>query len=221
MLQGGKFGHGFISAGFTKAVMSHAGFDYENGNPGAVIGRTAVAALVGGTSSKLTGGKFSNGAATSALGHLLNQERSAVAERENILAAQKARLERIRQFRLETTGSLNPFKIIAKEFPKWWSSSETEDLRGGLDLTVNVATIPYKVLRLPVDIKDYVVAGNHARNGDFSESVIKLAEVLIGKGTVKQLEVFNFKDDMFINGVGVVTSNVGKQILEQDCHACK
>ena len=42
-LQGGKFGHGFISAGFTKGVMGGAGMDYGN-----VVSRTTVAALVGG-----------------------------------------------------------------------------------------------------------------------------------------------------------------------------
>src|SRR5690606_19534634 len=96
--------------------------------------------LLGGTVSELTGGKFANGAETAAYGQLFNGES-----------------------KYWSNGlSRNPFKIIAKEFPKWWSSSETEDLRNGLDSTLDVATIPYKSLRLPVDIKDYMVAGRHA-----------------------------------------------------------
>ncbi len=73
-LQGGKFGHGFVSAGFTKSVMGGAGFNYNNKSFGAVTGRTLTAALVGGTTSKLSGGKFSNGAVTAAIAHLFNAE---------------------------------------------------------------------------------------------------------------------------------------------------
>ncbi len=71
-IQGGKFGHGFISAGLTKGVMGT--FSYANTSGGAVVGRTLVAALVGGTVSELTGGKFGNGAATAAIAHLMNAE---------------------------------------------------------------------------------------------------------------------------------------------------
>ncbi len=64
VLGGGKFGHGFISAGVTGA----AGV---NGIPN-VSARTAAAALVGGTVSRLTGGKFANGAVTGAMQSALN-----------------------------------------------------------------------------------------------------------------------------------------------------
>ncbi|MEO0442474.1 MAG: FG-GAP-like repeat-containing protein [Pseudomonadota bacterium] len=79
-LQGGQFGHGFFSAGFTKGVMGAANFDYSNRNRAVVAGRTAVAAMVGGTVSEVTGGKFANGARTAAIGHLFNQELSAEAQ---------------------------------------------------------------------------------------------------------------------------------------------
>ena len=57
VLNGGKFGHGFVSAGFVEAV-----------NP-AVAGmskpaQAAASIVVGGTSSVLAGGKFANGAVT-------------------------------------------------------------------------------------------------------------------------------------------------------------
>ncbi len=74
VLSGGKFGHGFASAGITKGVMGGANFDYSNQDFNDVAGRTAVAAITGGTISELTGGKFANGASTAAMGHLLNQE---------------------------------------------------------------------------------------------------------------------------------------------------
>jgi len=73
-LQGGKFGHGFVSAGFTKGAMGGAGFDYSNGDATAVAGRTAIAAVIGGTASEISGGKFANGARTAAFAHLFNAE---------------------------------------------------------------------------------------------------------------------------------------------------
>ncbi|MCH9691792.1 MAG: hypothetical protein K0U59_06995, partial [Gammaproteobacteria bacterium] len=65
VLQGGKFGHGFVSAGvsaFTGKALGGTKF-------GASLGRgdQAVSQIViGGTVSKATGGKFANGAATAA-----------------------------------------------------------------------------------------------------------------------------------------------------------
>ncbi|NQZ09745.1 MAG: DUF2974 domain-containing protein, partial [Algicola sp.] len=59
-LTGGKFGHGFLSAGIGQAV---------GGSIKALktaTGRILAKAVVGGTVSKLTGGKFANGALTSA-----------------------------------------------------------------------------------------------------------------------------------------------------------
>ncbi|TVZ40630.1 RHS repeat-associated protein [Alteromonadaceae bacterium 2753L.S.0a.02] len=69
-LQGGKFGHGFISAGVTKSAM---GSMFTVGY-GGVVGRTTIAAVIGGTVSDITGGKFANGAATAALAHIFNAE---------------------------------------------------------------------------------------------------------------------------------------------------
>ena len=82
VLQGGKFGHGFLSAGFAKAVTTYLPFD-KLGLDGIgdkydgweyVAGRTTVAAISGGTASVIGGGKFENGAKTAAVAHLLNFE---------------------------------------------------------------------------------------------------------------------------------------------------
>lgn len=56
-LQGGKFGHGFISAGAGIAFGGFGNTQFE---------RTIIATVIGGTVSELTGGKFANGAATAA-----------------------------------------------------------------------------------------------------------------------------------------------------------
>ncbi|MFC4700695.1 RHS repeat domain-containing protein, partial [Glaciecola siphonariae] len=65
-LQGGKFGHGFISAG----VSALAGGAFGKTPVGRVIG----SAVVGGTISKITGGKFANGAFTAAFAAALRAD---------------------------------------------------------------------------------------------------------------------------------------------------
>jgi hypothetical protein len=66
-VQGGKFGHGFVSAGLGAAL----GGRIKTGN--AVV-NVVVAAVVGGTISKLTGGKFANGAQTWAFSAAMAQD---------------------------------------------------------------------------------------------------------------------------------------------------
>lgn len=65
VLNGGKFGHGFVSAG-VGAYVGGTSLGGTGGTPGQIIGRTLAKAVVGGTLSKMTGGKFANGAATAA-----------------------------------------------------------------------------------------------------------------------------------------------------------
>nr|MDQ3024399.1 hypothetical protein [bacterium] len=60
-LQGGEFGHAFLSAGLTAAFMPQVG------TIGNAVGRTVTGAIVGGTISRLTGGKFANGAVSGAI----------------------------------------------------------------------------------------------------------------------------------------------------------
>jgi hypothetical protein len=71
--QGGKFGSGFASAGVTQ-IASQAGFMPDKGANGAGerIKNALAAAVVGGTTSEITGGKFANGAITGAFSRLLN-----------------------------------------------------------------------------------------------------------------------------------------------------
>ncbi|MCB1622882.1 MAG: hypothetical protein KDI44_19365, partial [Thiothrix sp.] len=74
VLQGGKFKHGFVS-GFFGHVGKNLGTALGFGELGTQQGksaRTFIAALVGGTVSERTGGKFANGAMTAAIVHLYN-----------------------------------------------------------------------------------------------------------------------------------------------------
>lgn len=80
VLQGGKFGHGFSSAGLTQAFsgaidgiggnkMSSAYYDAGNRAT-----RIIAASVVGGTASEMSGGKFANGAITGAFSRAFNDE---------------------------------------------------------------------------------------------------------------------------------------------------
>ncbi|MBE0388785.1 hypothetical protein PLUTE_a5306 [Pseudoalteromonas luteoviolacea DSM 6061] len=69
-VQGGNFGHGFWSAGLTKAVNVNS---FMPGDGTLMdIARTIVAGAIGGTISQLTGGKFANGAITAAYAQAYN-----------------------------------------------------------------------------------------------------------------------------------------------------
>ena len=75
VMQGGKFGHGFVSAGITQAASQGNVFDPldQGGDLTLIRAKNAIAAAaVGGTASRITGGKFSNGAVTGAFSRLLN-----------------------------------------------------------------------------------------------------------------------------------------------------
>jgi hypothetical protein len=68
VLNGGKFGHGFASAGISQAM----GGTIDGISDKA--GRIVASAVVGGTVSEITGGKFANGAVTGAFSRAFNEE---------------------------------------------------------------------------------------------------------------------------------------------------
>jgi RHS repeat-associated protein len=73
--QGGDFVAGFFASGVAKGFSEAGGMARvsANGFTG-VMTRTAIAAMIGGTVSEMTGGKFANGARTATLQHLFNYE---------------------------------------------------------------------------------------------------------------------------------------------------
>ncbi|MBB1397188.1 RHS repeat domain-containing protein [Pseudoalteromonas sp. SG44-8] len=81
VLQGGKFGHGFVSSLVTASMKGF--MNPKTGTYADAVRRTAIAGLVGGTVSKLTGGKFANGAVTSAMQWWYNAEGAAEFAKNN------------------------------------------------------------------------------------------------------------------------------------------
>jgi RHS repeat-associated protein len=70
MAGGGKFGSGFLAAGFSDLAGSASGDD----DPGVNALDLSRHAIVGGVGSLLGGGKFANGAVTGAFGYLYNDK---------------------------------------------------------------------------------------------------------------------------------------------------
>ena len=68
-LQGGRFGHGFLSSGVTAASSPYI----AGGFGGNRFAQGALASIIGGTVSKSTGGRFANGAVTAAMAFAFNQ----------------------------------------------------------------------------------------------------------------------------------------------------
>ena len=74
-LGGGRFGHGFASAGFTALGTSFNNSRHVGGSGFSPL-RVAMGAAIGGTASRITGGKFANGAVTGAFSQAFNQEQA-------------------------------------------------------------------------------------------------------------------------------------------------
>lgn len=76
-VQGGQFRHGFYSSFASAGTMHMPGVQKLMGSDAGgawIAARTTVAATIGGTASVLAGGKFANGAVTSAFQHMFNAE---------------------------------------------------------------------------------------------------------------------------------------------------
>jgi RHS repeat-associated protein len=77
-LNGGKFGHGFFSAGVTKGIGGAFLPSGDQLSSGQIAKGTLVSAVTGGTASKISGGKFANGAQTGAFQYLFNQAQESI-----------------------------------------------------------------------------------------------------------------------------------------------
>jgi RHS repeat-associated protein len=84
VLQGGKFGHGFASAGLPTVIGSFEFIDIPADNLGAQV---VVDAIIGGTISELTGGKFANGAVTAAFSTLLPELKDSFSSKQETIGS--------------------------------------------------------------------------------------------------------------------------------------
>ncbi|SDS20928.1 RHS repeat-associated core domain-containing protein [Halopseudomonas litoralis] len=197
VVSGGDFRSGFLAGSF-------GAFGDVNGLTRSQYG----AAIVGGIGAKLGGGSFAEGAIIAIIGRRFNHE------------SHEERLERIRKFREETRGSLNPFKIIRDEVPKWWRSDETSDLRYGIRLTIDAAAIPAKPFRIASDSLSFIDVGNNLLSGNYSGAAIGVTSIFAGNGAS------HFMKNFYTNDAALRATSTGIQYststsLSKDCYTCK
>tara|TARA_R110001599_G_scaffold249359_1_gene449214 strand:- start:461 stop:7405 length:6945 start_codon:yes stop_codon:yes gene_type:complete len=204
---GGEFKNGFIAGGFGKALtlgLNNSGSlynlnskgGYVNTGIGNIAARTSIAAFGGGTASKLSGGNFANGARTAAMQHLFNAER--VDDPAN-----------------------NQWKVIKREFADWWGGNDTADLRMGLGVAADVASIPYKGVAAALDVKTAASVTVDLANGNYGQAAVDTASIVAGKYTFKLLTDMTKSTDMLKSTVGLGIEKSSNYILQQDCMNCE
>jgi hypothetical protein len=131
VMQGGKFGHGFLSAGVTQAFSGPIdgidNFGPTWGSIGNRVARVVAAATVGGTTSSITGGSFTNGAYASAFQRAFNEELydadDEIARHGRALTAE----ERSVLTDFFPTEVLDSARIIEGKVP-WWLSKNMDGI---------------------------------------------------------------------------------------------
>ena len=129
-VQGGKFGHGFVSAGVAQLAAPYIDGLGGGGASSAPL-RIAVTAIVGGTVSALTGGKFANGAITAAFSRAFNDEihlERSNAVRNAVIRAKNAVLRPFGKEDVLVIGEDMQFRVIpyARKHGHDWYGPKTE-----------------------------------------------------------------------------------------------
>ncbi|MCG7537894.1 hypothetical protein [Pseudoalteromonas sp. OOF1S-7] len=121
-VSGGKFGHGFLSAGITKG----AGGAFLPGGAGLsaiqIAKGTVVSSIIGGTVSAITGGKFANGARTGAMQYLLNQVSESWKQRFNGLSPESKKSEIVeltRKLAGTASNNIDMSGAVSTKLPTW------------------------------------------------------------------------------------------------------
>ncbi len=96
---GGRFGHGFLSAGLGAGLGGPLADGLAGLGMGEAVAGTVAAVLIGGTSSAATGGKFANGAAWAAMSAAVDASAKSVAKASRRSKGQKV---------LEDTANIGP-----------------------------------------------------------------------------------------------------------------
>ena len=89
VLRGGRFGHGFVSAGLSGALAGPVGGRVGRAFGSAAVGEVVAGAAIGGTASELTGGKFANGAAYAAFASIVSSAASRAAPSDSQLTPEQ------------------------------------------------------------------------------------------------------------------------------------
>ncbi|MCO7225740.1 FG-GAP-like repeat-containing protein [Pleionea sp. CnH1-48] len=138
VLNGGKFGHGFVSAFFTKLAGGWINDSIDTGNDGFSWKRTIAAGVTGGLISQATGGKFTNGFMTNAIQWAYNNE----AGKETIPynKTRKYALKRIHEEFVEKDGLFH-FDTEGTTLVEAMKGKQSIRLKSGAKLTLDQSNV--------------------------------------------------------------------------------
>jgi hypothetical protein len=140
-LQGGKFGHGFASAGVAQAF-APAVDGIGGGAKSYAPARILAAAMVGGTSSVLSGGKFASGAVTAAFARAYNDEGSKLGDLDKdqkiVLSKRLIRAAIAYSEKLDSLWDSDPMQLASEIGYTPAEGMSSDNVRSALDLDVLV-----------------------------------------------------------------------------------
>ncbi|NRD72028.1 VCBS repeat-containing protein [Shewanella sp. VB17] len=174
-VQGGNFGHGFITAGVMKGV-SFANSVSSGAEFGEIAAKTVIQSMVGGTVSKLTGGKFANGATTAAIQYVVNAASSAIqAQGGHSIKSRKLAARRV------IVGGRSVTKEMKLGKPSWVGlpagSLVDMALKKSLNVSFEVLSQDYALFeRWELFETEYTTIETREGNYDYSSKVINIGK---------------------------------------------
>ena len=222
VLKGGKFGHGFFSAGITKGLTPYfegaGGSDFEVN--GYNVAEATIAGILGGTISQVTGGKFANGAITAAMGNLFNNQRTRIRHQEKMEAVRAARQ------RAESESRRWAFQLGAVGGAKWingsggdagfymgWNKDDTFDYGFYVTGTGRIGTEVGTDGGIQIawgDVYTNELAGPSVELSGGLDTLVDInigKEVLVGGGTVNNFSV-TYGPELSVMGPVSVSSSI-------------
>ncbi len=110
--------------------------------------------------------------------------------------------------------------IIKKEFPKWWSDDETADLRNGMQIAVDMATVPFRAIRAASDIHTVIESTYAAFNGAYGDAAMKGMSVIAGNGVFYFFKNAKLGNEAVQAIGGLGTSKFTEEAIKLDCWEC-
>ena len=152
-LQGGKFGHGFFAAGVAKGFGGAflPGGGQIDSFP-ELVANTTISAVIGGTASVISGGKFANGARTGAMQYLFNQANNWVSEKIDEQLAKRTAARRVNAIDAELeklSGLVRNPKQLRAALEGYGFEGDSFDLRAA-SLSINADLISERAAALYV-----------------------------------------------------------------------
>ncbi|WJG07965.1 RHS repeat-associated core domain-containing protein [Aliiglaciecola sp. LCG003] len=202
VLSGGKFGHGFFSAGVTKGIGGAFLPGGDNLTSNEIAKGTIVSAVIGGTASVISGGKFSNGARTGAFQYLFNQALSSIKKGYDRIETTKRIIDIANQYGDESFSDV----VDAMNFIRRADLSTLRDMFP--HLSSNDTQIQAEIYALTVSFRRDVSLPSGAKMGGVTFS----AFVDLGLGSMSDRTLA--LAEVYMTAIGMGNNLSGSQIVD-------